>query len=513
MQITSLFTSAFLAGFAIAAPVTHTGPSVVLAARDSIPDWYTCGPTDTCASASSGFVCCVAPGDGTKTTCRPSNNCESTTPTTVTVTAIPGVGDWNTCHPGIDQCANADAKCCIAAADLITQKYTCRPYGQDCVTVTTTASPTPTLSPLPNGSFCGLNDQCASVGYKCCRKPNDLTGDHVCRKAEECDNSPMWAGVNSYFLGYLPEKDQRYLLGALQDAGVTKVRVFVTEFALNANATKGTNATATPDLEMKTLGVYNDSTLKGIDRLLSLVPQYEIKLIIALHDRWNLDNKWGSCDAYCQAFCKHDGKKCTSAKGAASFYTDPKAKQYFDMRAAHIVNHANQYMQSRPWAQLSESIYAFEIQNEGQSELNLPNPDWWCERATRLKNQLSNNGILIATGGTQYPSDSLIDNNFKCPALDIIAVHAFSTGDAVPVMKTALEKAQKYKKLVVLEEFGAQGKYQAPTIAYTAELANFNRIPWMPWEVSTVSIPGDFEFSPEDKDTWAVLTRYAKAAV
>ncbi|KAI9344008.1 glycoside hydrolase superfamily [Obelidium mucronatum] len=319
----------------------------------------------------------------------------------------------------------------------------------------------------------------------------------------------MWAGVNSYFMANLPEKEQRYLLSSLQAAGVTKVRIFVTQFGAGG---KGTNASATPDLEMTTLGKYDDTALLAIDKLMSLVPEYGIKLIIALHDRWNLDSTWGTCDAYCQAFCKYDKDKkaCTSAGGAGTFYTDPTAKKFFDKRLDHIVNHSNKYMRWRPWAQISESIYAFEIQNEGQSTLKMPNPNWWCERATKLKYQLSQNGILISTGGAQYPTDAMIDQNFQCKAIDVVAIHAFS--DVAPLIPAVLGKAQNYSKTVIFEEFGAQGQGQAPTIEHTAELSNFYRIPWMPWQVSTVTIPDDFEFSPSDTVTWEVLSRFAKAA-
>ncbi|ORY47636.1 hypothetical protein BCR33DRAFT_714739 [Rhizoclosmatium globosum] len=372
-----------------------------------------------------------------------------------------GIPDYTSCTKG-DVCQSSGFVCCLGKLDLESQKYTCRPSGagSDCFTATL--------------------------------------------------STPTFAGVNSYFIANLPVSNQQYLLSSLQQAGITVVRIFITQFGVNG---KNTLATGQPDLEPTTIGVYNDTVLTNLDSLLALVPQYNIKLIIAMHDRWNLDNTWGTCDAYCLKYCKLDPttNKCTSQGGAGSFYTDPTAQQSFDNRLAYILSHKNPRMNNRAWKDIPESIYAFEFQNEAQGSLNLPNPDWWCTRATNLKKLLSNNGIKIGTGGGQTFADSIIDNNFNCPALDLIAIHNYDPS-AWSLLPSAVDKAIAAGKMIVIEEFGLPSD-KAGTVAAIAQLANDHRVPWMPWEVSTVSQPGDFEFSPVDGDVWNALAKYSKFAV
>ncbi|KAJ3074944.1 hypothetical protein HDU98_009719 [Podochytrium sp. JEL0797] len=306
----------------------------------------------------------------------------------------------------------------------------------------------------------------------------------------------MWAGANSYFIHNLPISEQESLLAALQQAGVTVVRVFITKFDQGG---KGTDASGFPDLEMTTVGVYDDTALQAIDHLLSIVPNYGIKLIIAIHDRWNLDGAWGTCDAYCQSY------------GASGFYTSSDAQAKFDARIAHVLNHKNAYMGNTPWSSLSNSIYAFDIQNEAESAIgsSLPNPDWWCSRANTIKNLLPQGSpILISTGGNQNPTDAFISQNLNCPSIDIISVHTY--GDVAPLIPQMVA-AKKGGKVVVMEEFGAQGPAQASEIAYTAGLMNANGIPWMVWEVSSVTLANDFEFSPTSS-IWKTLSQYAHAA-
>ncbi|KAJ3073900.1 hypothetical protein HDU98_000359 [Podochytrium sp. JEL0797] len=322
----------------------------------------------------------------------------------------------------------------------------------------------------------------------------------------------MWAGANSYFIQSLPAAEQQFLLASLQQAGVTIVRIFITQFG---QGSKGTNAIGTPDLEMTTIGVYDDTILTRIDYLLSIVPNYGIKLIIALHDRWNLDKAWGTCDAYCQAYCGPTSVvspgKCTLPGGAATFYTSPTAQKQYDNRIAHILNHRNALLGNAPWFSLSNSIYSFNIQNEAESALGstLPNPDWWCSRANAIKSLLPQGSpILVSTGGNQNPTDAFIPQALNCPAIDAITVHTYGdVANLIPQMVSA----QKGGKTVVMEEFGAQGAAQANEIAYAGGLMNKNCIPWMIWQVSSVTQPTDYEFSPTSS-IWSVFRQYALAA-
>jgi len=93
-----------------------------------IPNWGTCTKgVDTCVT--SDWKCCVGPDDISvnKTTCRPSENCGLCSSKNNTCF----VAIWSTCNKDVDICAR-DYVCCVAPADIFTNKTTCRPEG-DCV--------------------------------------------------------------------------------------------------------------------------------------------------------------------------------------------------------------------------------------------------------------------------------------------------------------------------------------------------------------------------------------------
>ncbi|KAI8611850.1 glycoside hydrolase family 5 protein [Chytriomyces sp. MP71] len=319
----------------------------------------------------------------------------------------------------------------------------------------------------------------------------------------------MWAGVNSYFLYSLPESDQETILSALADAGVKTVRIFLTSFSPGG---KGTTARGSTDLELDTCGDYNDSVLDQVDAMLPLLSKHGIRLLIAMHDRWNLDGTWGICDAYCQKYMGGSGKDLRA------FYASEEAQAQFDKRLAHVARYESKTMGGRAWMDLPEVIYALEIQNEGQGTSNgidqFSNPDWWCGRATALRAVMGDSQVKISTGGGQDFGHSILDNNFACKALDVIALHSYESdmGTIQKNLADAQNKAQAQGQVIIFEEFGVQGG-KADFIAKVGALANSMGIPWMPWEVSNPSAKSDYEFWMDDSETWSALTKYAKAAV
>ncbi len=55
---------------------------------------------------------------------------------------------------------------------------------------------------------------------------------------------------------------------------------------------------------------------------------------------------------------------------------------------------------------------------------------WQCDRAATIKGALgSNSGILVTTGGESWLDESMQPTWFSCPSLDILAIHAYGTGD------------------------------------------------------------------------------------
>lgn len=96
-----------------------TNASAISDKLSDISDWNTCWSGDRC---SSKFVCCVAQADiySQKSTCRPSWDCASSIPKNI-------VNDWNTCNTNTDTCLSSGFTCCVASVDLWQAKKTCRP--------------------------------------------------------------------------------------------------------------------------------------------------------------------------------------------------------------------------------------------------------------------------------------------------------------------------------------------------------------------------------------------------
>jgi mannan endo-1,4-beta-mannosidase len=89
-----------------------------------------------------------------------------------------------------------------------------------------------------------------------------------------------------------------------------------------------------------------------------------------------------------------------------SWYSDLNSVTDFDNRIAHVLEHSNEMIKGAPkWKDLSEYIFSFNIQNEGQGHLRgniAPVPGWWCDRAEFMREIMGDSEVLISTGN--YPS-------------------------------------------------------------------------------------------------------------
>jgi mannan endo-1,4-beta-mannosidase len=77
--------------------------------------------------------------------------------------------------------------------------------------------------------------------------------------------------------------------------------------------------------------------------------------------------------------------------------------------------------------------------------------------AQAIKDNLAGNtGILVTTGGGAYLSNSLLDPYFSCKALDVLAIHAYGTGDfATSALQPYVTKAQNAGKKLIMQEWGS----------------------------------------------------------
>jgi len=223
---------------------------------------------------------------------------------------------------------------------------------------------------------------------------------------------------------------------------------------------KGTPINPYKPLEGNSPQSWDDTVLKRLDAFMVKAHAHNIKLLISLHSYNALE---GEKDFYGQRW------------GTGDFYKNHEAKEHFKKRIDHVLTHKNT-ITGKTWAQSSDYIFAFEAQNEamhsnvrprcplGRPWLTLilqKDPDslvkWQCDMGAAIKSHLSSKGdILVSTGGGSYLATSLLDGYFSCPSLDILAIHAYGTGDFDKAALTKyVDKAKAKGKKLVMQEWGA----------------------------------------------------------
>ncbi|KAL0478461.1 manD [Acrasis kona] len=302
-----------------------------------------------------------------------------------------------------------------------------------------------------------------------------------------------WAGVNSYFIHTLEDNDRRRHLDAIRDAGLKVLRVFVVSVG---RGSKGSSSRGVNDIEAYNVGKYDDTVLNQINVLMKECYDRGIKLNIALHDRYSL-GCWAR-DAYVGKYGLRDvSPKCSHDNQPSKFYFDSNAQADYDRRIAHIVNYRNPIFNNRRWGEINEAILSFNIENENQGHVDNKNLNWQCGRAKAIRQYLSN-GVLISTGGGAEFWDSLPDQYFQCKEIDIVTLHSYDTnaGNVRNNIKSALDKARRYGKRVIYEEFGVQGNDNTKVngMRPLIDVANELGVPFMPWEILNPANDKDFEF-------------------
>ncbi len=108
--------------------------------------------------------------------------------------------------------------------------------------------------------------------------------------------------------------------------------------------------------------------------------------------------------------------------------------------------------------------------------------------------------ILVTTGGGAWLANSLLDGYFSCSALDVLAIHAYGTGDfATSALKPYVTKAQQAGKKLIMQEWGScytsasnnncNGGSPLDSNTRANNIKNWSAsiaaagIPWMYWQV------------------------------
>lgn len=318
-----------------------------------------------------------------------------------------------------------------------------------------------------------------------------------------------FAGANAYFLYALSASDRAAVLDAMQSANMKLLRVFMTRVWSGSN---NSSATFVKDIETDTVGTYNDEILTQIDVLASEAHARDIKLIIAMHDRYAL-GCWQT-DAYVHKYGLPVSTDCaTQVPDSSEFYTNANATADFDNRLRHILNFQSPTF-NVPWSQLSDAIFAFEIENEAMSFMSQVAPGWWCDRANVIRSVLGNSGIQISTGGGGNIATSAQSQFFSCADIQIVALHDYNVTpshvasgiDAVKGMALSSGKRLLY------EEFGTRGdSKQSDLLAVTNTLISTG-VPWMYWELTKPGMGAANYEIWTDEPSWATLQSQSLAA-
>jgi hypothetical protein len=95
----------------------------------------------------------------------------------------------------------------------------------------------------------------------------------------------LFGGANAYFIQNLPESDQDEAISLLATANIKVIRTII-----SGTPAKHLNSTSLEvyDVEYPVAGVYNDTILSRLDRVMWKAYTSKMKLIIAFHNRDNL---------------------------------------------------------------------------------------------------------------------------------------------------------------------------------------------------------------------------------
>ncbi|KAL4253208.1 glycosyl hydrolase 5 (cellulase A) family protein [Abortiporus biennis] len=319
--------------------------------------------------------------------------------------------------------------------------------------------------------------------------------------------SLFFIGANSYYLWAVSDSDRIAVLDAMKNADMKLLRVFITKVDAG---TKGSTSVSVNDLETVAVGSYDDTVLRMVDTLAAEAHTRDIKLIIAMHDRYSL-GCWGT-DAYVKKYNLPTTNCQDGVPDSSIFYTNQNAINDFDNRLRHILNFQSPNF-GVPWQQLSDAIFAFEIQNEAMGHMNQVAPNWWCDRANTIRSVLGSWGIQVSTGGGTDLPTSLQSQFFNCADIQIIALHDYNLDSSYLASHVDAAKplALSSGKRMLYEEFGALGSSKQSEIQTVTNLLISTGVPWMYWEVTK---PGkgnsDYEVWT-DEPSWNTLQSQGQA--
>ena len=263
-------------------------------------------------------------------------------------------------------------------------------------------------------------------------------------------------------------------LDNLKSNGITNLRILV-----GADGPDGVPTRVSPTLQ-KEPGVYNDTLLTGLDRLLVELGKRDMKAVLYLNNSWEWSGGYGMYLEWAG-----EGKSLIPAEvgypaymeSVSRFVTCEKAKELFADHVKVIVSRTNS-ITGKSYSD-DPAIFSWQIGNEPRCFSSDPQvksafADWMWSTAALIKSLDSNHMVSSGSEGLWGCENDpeLFEKIHSCPDIDYINIHIWpynwgwarpdSLYDDIPeairqtdsYIESHMAVAKKYGKPVVIEEFG-----------------------------------------------------------
>lgn len=198
-------------------------------------------------------------------------------------------------------------------------------------------------------------------------------------------------------------------------------------------------------IEKDRVGIYDASESDKVDTLLALAEKYGVYIILTLNSYSSLMDERGSWGEQCWNINPFNKANMGPCEKPDDFFTNESAKRYYRKWLRYAIAR---------WG-YSPNIIAFELWNE----MDAP-PEWTKEMAAYIKS-INPHGQFVTTS-LDYPYTNNFDESsiWRLDEIDIIDRHVYGNkvGDPIGnIISLNNVLSEKYKKLIVVGEFGIDG--------------------------------------------------------
>ncbi len=263
-------------------------------------------------------------------------------------------------------------------------------------------------------------------------------------------------------------------LDTLKGLGVTNLRVMV-----GGDGPDGVPTRIEPTLQ-KEPGVYNDTLLRGLDRLLAEMGKRDMTAVLFLNNAWEWSGGFGVYLEWAGAgpalIPSRDGY-WPFMQQMSQFSTNTEAQELYFRHVRNIVGRTNT-VTGRPYRD-DPAIFSWQIANEprcfsSDTSVQRQFADWIAKSARTIKETDPNHMVSTGSEGSWGCENSyeLFEKVHSCPDIDYLTIHIWPfnwswapgpspegyIGAAVDstrkYMARHAEIAKRLSKPVVVEEFG-----------------------------------------------------------